>query len=241
MFLTIWHTFFFDPVYNGLIFFIDTVPGGDIGVAVVLTTVVVKFLLFPLSIKAARTQKVMREIDPKLKEIKEKHKDDRQEQAQAMMAIYKEAGLNPFASVLLLFIQIPLIIALYYAVYRGGGVPLPDVNTALLYPFVPVPETVSMLFLGMIDIASKSLPLALGAGLTQYIYGHLAFPKPEPRTDEKPDLKADFARSMQMQMRYMMPVIIFFVAYTLSGVVALYFIVSNLMQIAQEFLVRKHK
>lgn len=242
MFSYIWHTFFFDPVYNSLVFFVDTVPGGDVGLAIVLTTIIVKLILLPLSIKAVRTQKLMRELEPQLKDLKEKHKDNREEQAKAMMALYKEASLNPFASILLLFAQIPIIIALYLSVYSGGGVPFPNINTDILYSFVPSPETVNMMFLGMVDIAKKSLPLAFLAGLTQFIHAQLAIPKPEPRKEGADmDLKADFARNMQTQMRYVMPVIIFVVAYTISAAIALYFTVSNLMQIAQEYIVRRHK
>lgn len=239
MFSTLWHAVFFNPVYNGLIFFVDVIPGGDVGIAIVLTTVVVKVILLPLSLKAARTQFVMREIEPKVKEIREKFKNKRQEQAQAMMALYKEAGVNPFSSIILLFIQIPIIIALYLSVYRGGGVPLPDINTGLLYSFVPSPETVDMIFLGTIDIAGKSLPLAALAGATQYIHTHLSLPKPQPRDkNAEPNFKEDFARSMQLQMRYVMPLLIFVVAYTVSATLALYFLVSNIVMIGQEFLVR---
>lgn len=238
----IWHTFFFDPIYNGLVFFIDTVPGGDVGLAIVGVTVVVKVLLLPLSISAARTQKVMREIEPQLKEIRDKHKNNREELARATMDVYKEAGLRPFSSIFLLFLQIPIIFALYWSVYRGGGVPLPEINTALLYGFVAVPEMVNMLFLGFIDIAAKSLPLAALAGITQFIHARLSIPTPAPRKENEPaDFKADFARNMSLQMRYVMPVVIFFVAYTISASIALYFTVSNLVAILQEFLLRRHR
>lgn len=241
MFSTIWHTFFFDPVYNGLVFFIDIIPGGDVGLAIICTTIVVKVILLPLSIKAAKTQVVMREIEPKLKALREKI-TDKQEQARAMMDIYKEAGINPFASILQLFLQIPIIIALYLSVYSGGGVALPNINTELLYSYIPSPETVSMLFLGMIDIAARSLPLAALAGITQFIHAHLSIPKPAPReAGAAPDFKADFGRTMQTQMRYVMPAIIFIVAYSISAAIALYFTVSNLAAIAQEFLVRRHR
>jgi YidC/Oxa1 family membrane protein insertase len=242
MFSALWHNVFFDPIYNGLVFFIDVIPGGDVGLAIILTTVLVKFLLLPLSIKAAKTQKLMRELEPKLKDLKEKHKDNREAHARATMDLYRDAGLNPLASVFLLFIQIPIIIALYLSVYSGGGIALPEINISLLYSFVPTPLEVDMLFLGLIDIAGKSLPLALLAGVTQMIHSYLAIPKPEPRKEsDKPDLKAEFARSMQFQMRYVMPVIIFFVAYTISAAIALYFTVSNLMAILQEFAIRQHK
>jgi len=238
----IWHTFFFDPVYNGLVFFIDVIPGGDVGLAIIATTVVVKFILLPLSLKAARTQKVMREIDPKMKEIKERLKDKREEQAKEVMELYKEAGLNPFSSIFLMFLQIPIIIALYFAVSKGGGVTFPDINIELLYSFIPTPETANMMFLGFVDVAAKSLPLAALAGITQFIHARMTLTAPEPKKDSaKPDFKEDFARTMHLQMRYVLPVVIFFVAYSISAAVALYFTVSNLATIAQEFVVRRHR
>lgn len=242
MWSTIWHTFFFDPVYNVLVFFLDIVPGGDVGLAIILTTLAVKLVLLPLALKAARTQVVMRELEPKLREVKEKFKDKREEQARAMMEIYRDAGLNPFASIVLILIQIPIIISLYLSVSKGGGVPLPDINIALLYSFMPEPETVSMLFLGFLDMAGKSLPLAALAGITQFLHARLAIPAPEPRKDgQEANFKDDFARSMQTQMRYVMPFIIFMVAYYISAAIALYFTVSNLVSLAQEHYVKKHK
>ena len=242
MFNYIWHTFFFDPVYNGLVFFIDVIPGGDVGLAIIATVIVVKTILLPLSIKAAKTQRVMREIEPKLKEIKETLKDKREEQAQAMMKIYREAGINPFASIFLIFLQIPIIIALYYSVYSRGGISLPDINVDLLYSFIAAPSFVNMDFLGLIDIAERSLPLALLAGLTQYFQVKLAMPALPPRDpNAPPDFKADFGRNMQLQMRYVMPVIITFVAYGISAAIALYFFVSNLVAIVQELYIKKHR
>ncbi len=241
MFSTIWHTFFFDPVYNGLIFFVDTVPHGDVGIAIILTTIVVKVILFPLSIKAAKTQKVIKLIDPKIKEIK-KNITNSQDQARAIMELYRTSGVNPFASILLMFIQIPIIIALYLSVYSGGGVALPDINTALLYSFIPTPETVTVFFLGMMDITQKSVVLAGLAGIFQFIHGYLAFPALEPRDpNAKPSMKDDFARSLQVQMKYVMPFIITVVAYSISAIIALYFVVSSITAIIQELLIRKHK
>lgn len=238
----IWHTFFFDPVYNGLVFFIDVVPGGDIGLAIILTTVVVKVLLLPLSIKAVKTQYAMRLIDPELKELKEKYKDKREEQAKAMMDLYKKAGINPFASILLMFIQIPIIISLYFSVSGSIVDGMFSIRTDVLFSFIPSPETTSLFFLGLIDIAAKSLPLAALAGFTQFIHANLSIPKSAPKKEgEEPSFKDDFARSMQMQMRYVMPVIIFVFAYSISAAIAIYFTVSNLVSIGQEFIVRRHR
>jgi YidC/Oxa1 family membrane protein insertase len=237
----IWHTVFFDPIYNGLVFFIDVVPGGDVGLSIIFTVIAVKLLLLPLSLKAARTQLVMNTITPRLEEIKKAYKDNREEQARKTLELFQEYRVNPFSSILLIFVQIPIVIALYLAVYSGGGVKLPEVNTSLLYEFMPTPEAVSMFFLGMLNIAEKSLPLALLAGITQYVHTHLSMPKLTPREkNAEPSFKDDFNRSLQLQMRYVMPVIIVIAAYTISAAIALYFTVSNLMSIAQEFVVR-HK
>lgn len=245
MFSYIWHTIFFDPVYNSLIAFIEAVPGGDVGIAIILTTILIKFVLFPLSIKAAKTQKIMREIEPKLREIKEKYKGQKEkqtDQAQEMMAVYKEAGMNPFSALFVFILQIPLVIALYLSVYGYAGVALPDINTELLYSFVSVPTDISMSFLGIIDMAGKSLPLALLAGVTMYIQMKLVMPPiPAREPGAAPDFKADFSRNMQLQMKYVMPVIIVFAAYIISAAIALYFVVSNLFAIAQEFYIRRHR
>lgn len=235
----IWHTFFFDPIYNSLVFFIDVVPGGDVGFAIICTVILVKTVILPISLKAARTQLAMREIEPKLTEIKEKYKNEREIQAVKTMELFREANVNPFLSILLLFIQIPIVIALYFAVYKGGGVALPEINTILLYSFIPTPETVNMIFLGFMDITMKSLPLAVLAGATQFIHTHLSLPPQKPRDpNAEPNFKDDFARSMHIQMKYVMPILITVVAYTISAAIALYFTISNLMAIAQEYIVR---
>ena len=242
MFSFIWHTFFFDPIYNSLVFFIDVIPGGDVGLAIAASIALVKFILLPLSIQAAKTQKVMREIEPKLKAIKEQYKDNREAQAKAMMAIYQEAKMNPFASIVIIFLQIPIIIALYYSVYSGGGAALPAINIELLYSFIPAPQEVSMNFLGLMDITQRSIFLALLAGITQYIQVAYMMPKLPPRDkDAAPDLKEDFMRNMQLQMKYVMPVLIAVVAYTISAAIALYFVVSNIFAIIQEWYIRRHR
>lgn len=242
MFSFIWHTFFFDPVYNTLVFFIDVIPGGDVGLAIIATVIVVKLVLLPVSIKAVQTQTAMREIDPKLKEIKKKYKDDREAQTKAMMAVYSEAKINPFASIFIVLLQIPIIISLYYSVYSGGGVALPDINTSILYSFVAAPVEITMNFLGMMDITQKSLLLALLAGVTQFIQVRLVMPKlPEKDTNTEPSMKDEVMRNMQMQMRYIMPVIITVIAYSISATIALYFVISNVVTIAQELYVKRHR
>ena len=109
----LFHTLFYDPIYNGLIFLIDIVPLADVGVAIILITVLVKLILFPISQKAVRTQFLMRGLQPQLERIKEKYAKDKQEQARKTMDLYKEKGINPCYGILLIFIQITIILALY--------------------------------------------------------------------------------------------------------------------------------
>lgn len=242
MFSYLWHTLFFDPVYNGLVFFIDIMPKGDVGLAIIAIIIVVKLILLPLSIKAVKTQRIMREIAPRLQEIKEKFKDKREEQAKATMEAYREAGLNPFAGFLVMFIQIPVVIALYLAVYSGGGVALPEINTALLYSFLSIPSMIDMNFLGFIDITSKSIPLALLAGITQYFQIKYSLPPlPPVDPDKTPDFKDEFSRMLQLQMKYVFPPLIFVISFVSASVIALYFVVTNVVTIILELFIRKHR
>jgi YidC/Oxa1 family membrane protein insertase len=223
------------PLYNGLIGILDLGPWVDMGIAVILLTIIVKTLLFPLSLKAARTQLLMKELEEPMKEIREKYKDDRETQGRKLLELYREKGVNPFSSFATLLIQIPVILGLYFVFLKGG---LPEVDTALLYSFIPEPDTVNMFFLNLIDMAGKSAPLAVLAGLTQYYQARLALPEQKPRSDDA-TFQEDFARSMHMQMKYVLPVVIVFVAYLASAAVALYWITSNIFAIGQEIYVKK--
>ena len=230
------NTFFTEPLYNGLIFLMDALPWVDAGVVIVLFTVVVKLILFPLSRKAIHTQVRMKEIEPELKSIKEKYKNDKQKQAMATMDLYRMNHVNPFSSFLLILIQIPIIFALYKIFLSGG---LPSINTEALYSFIPSPETVDTKFLGLLEITKKSVILALAAGVSQYFQAKFSIPALPPKNSAgKPSFQEDLARGMPLQMRYILPVITFVISYSISGAVALYWTTSNVFAIVQELYVR---
>lgn len=236
--VALFNTLLFNPFYNGLLFLIGIIPGGDVGVAVILLTIVVKLVLFSLSYKSIKTQVKIKELEPEIQKIREEYKDDKQQQAMKTMAFYRENDINPFSSFLTILIQIPVILALYFLFVRGG---LPEVNTDILYSFVRVPEMVSMSFIGLVDISQKSIVLALLAGLTQFFQARLLIPKKQKKkaADGSSSLKDDFAHSMQLQMRYVLPVFIVFIAYNFAAAVALYWTASNLFAIGQELFVRR--
>jgi len=231
----LFHTFFYDPIYNGLIFLIDIIPSADVGIAIITLTIIVKLILFPLSQKAVRTQFLMRGLQPEMDKIKEKYAKDKQEQARKTMEIYKKKGINPFSGILLIFLQIPIIFALYWVFFRGG---LPEINMDILYSFIQAPNQINMFFLGVVDMAGRSVVFAFLAGLSQYFQIKLSLPKMKER-DGNASMKDDFARSFQLQMRYMLPIFIFIFSYFISAAVALYWFTSNIFTIGQEIFIKK--
>ena len=107
------HAAFYNPIYNALVALISFVPGGDIGVAVILLTIVIRLILLPFSLSAARTQRAIKLLDPKLKALKEEHKGDKEKEAIATLALYKEEKVNPFASILTVLVQLPVLLEIY--------------------------------------------------------------------------------------------------------------------------------
>lgn len=231
----IFNIVFFNPIYNGLIYLLDIVPFIDVGIAVILVTIVVKLILFPFSLKMVKTQLAVKQLEPEISKLKEEHKNDKQEQARQTMALYKKRGVNPFSGFLLILIQIPVIFALYWVFLRGG---LPEINTDILYSFTPIPDNINMNFLGFVDVSAKSVLFALLAGATQFFQIKYSLPPMKERSG-KPSLKEDLARSFHIQMVYVMPIIVFSIAYAISAAVAIYWTTSNLFAIGQEIYVRK--
>ncbi|MEK7515858.1 MAG: YidC/Oxa1 family membrane protein insertase [Patescibacteria group bacterium] len=226
---------FYDPIYNSLVALVALVPGSDVGIAVVLVTVVIRLILLPFSLSAARTQRAMKILEPKLKELKEKHKGNKEKEALGTLALYKEARVNPFASILTVFIQIPVLLALYFVFYYE---PFPAINAMRLYAFTPVPDTASLEFLGLISVAGKSVILAFLAGITQFYQAHLALSGTMKPSDTK-SMQNDFQKVMGMQLKYVFPFIIAAISYSTSGAIALYFITTNIAGAFQEIYVRR--
>jgi YidC/Oxa1 family membrane protein insertase len=227
-------TFIFNPLYNVLVYLVGVIPGGDVGIAVIILTLLLRFVLLPLSQKAQKTQAGMRILQPQLDALKKQHSANPQIHMKEMQKLYKEAGVSPFSSILLLLIQLPVLIGLYQVFNYGH---LAQVDTSLLYSFVHVPAVVGSHFLGFIDMYSKSIFLALAAGSTQYLFARV-MPVPPPSTEKS--FANDLAASMQMQMKYVFPAMIIVVAYTTSAAIALYLITSNLASIAQEVYNKRH-
>ena len=113
----------------------------------------------------------MKKLEPELREIKKTHKNDSQTQAKKTMELLKKHGINPVAGILTLFIQIPIIFALY-KVFLGGM----TFDPVHLYSFVTAPDFVSVKFLGLVDVTQKSYIMPILAALTQFYQMKLAIP-----------------------------------------------------------------
>lgn len=236
----IWNTVLYKPLLNALAFLISVVPGGDVGVAIIVLTLLVKIVIYPLSQRSIESQAKMNSLSPELNKIKESGAS-KEEQARQTFELYRKHKTNPFSGCLLVLIQIPIIFALYYVFFKGL-----NFENGLMYSFVPTPQNVNTMFLGLIDIGSESLLLAILAGVSQYFQAYF-MPQTVSSSTNKGSFQDSLTKSMHMQMKYILPVFIFVILGTdwffpaLSGAVALYWITSNIFAIGQQIYVDKKR
>ncbi len=231
MFSTIWNALLYQPFVNVLALLVSIIPGGDVGIAIILLTILVKLVLFPLSEKQIRNQTAMNMLAPELNKIKASGAS-KEEQAKLTFELYKKHKTNPFSGCLLLLVQIPILIALYSVFYKGL-----NLDSSVLYSFVHEPAHISMFFLGLINIGGKSLVLAILAGVAQYFQA-IYMPKPVTSGGDANSFQDSFAKSMQMQMKYIFPILMAFIAYR-SGALALYWITSSIFTTGQQIYVKR--
>jgi YidC/Oxa1 family membrane protein insertase len=238
------------PLFNLLIFFYNIIPGHDIGIAIILLTVLVRLVLYKVNDRAIKSQREMQEIQPEIKEIQQKYKDNKEKQAQELMAVYQKYKINPFSGCLPLLVQFPIIIALYRVFLNGFH----DENLKFLYAFVHNPGHLNAIsFGGIIDLSVPNFSLALLAGILQYFQTKTLMDvakkgkDDEKKEDKKEEEKSaeekmqDFTQSMSQSMLYMMPVVTFVFGLKLPSGLALYWSVTTLFAIVQQYLIIKKR
>ncbi len=234
MFKSLYNFFIKTPIYNGLIFILAIIPGGDVGLAVIIITIIVKLVILPISHKSIKAQADIKGLEGEINKIKEKYKDS-QEQAVKIMSLYKEHGVNPFSGIFLLFLQIPIILALYF-VFQGGI----DINSPVIYSFVPKPAAISYTLFYIFDISKPSYILAILVGLTQFLQAKLALPPIKPvKSDGPASFQEEFTRGMSLQTQYFLPAFIAFISYKLDAAISIYWITNNIFSICHELFVKK--
>src|SRR6185369_4391451 len=207
--------FIYDPVYNILVFFYNTVPGHDFGIAIILTTLLIKFLFIPLSKKQIESQKKMQEIQPKIKEIQNRYKDDKEKQTKAVMEFYKENKVNPFAGCLPLIVQLIVLIAIYRVIINISQAGF-TIQSSDLYAFIQNPGEVKHLFLNFMDLTKPNYVLAFFSAIAQFYQTKMLFSAKTASSEflitheTKTSGEPAFAAIMNKQMLYIGPAITFF-------------------------------
>jgi len=226
---------FYQPILNLLIFLYNTISFHDLGVAIILLTVIIKFALWPLGRSSIKSQKALQDLQPKLEELKKKYPNDKAELSKATMEMYKENKVNPFSSCLPLLIQLPFLLAVY-RVFRDGVSNKLD----LVYSFINRPEIVNIISFGFLNLAKPNVYLAVLAGLAQFVQAKMMFTKkPEINTPGSKD--ESMTAIMNKQMLYFMPAITIFIGISLPGGLTLYWLVLTLITALQQFVVFRQK
>ena len=185
--------------------------------------------------KSIKSQKMISELQPKIQEIQQKYKDNKEKQAKEMMGLYQREKINPLSGCLPLLIQLPVMIALYRVLWEG----LEPGAMNHLYSFVPDPGVINPLFLGLVNLAEPLWGLAIFAGVLQFFQTKMLMSKNKKVNDKKPDRTGQFSNMMQKQMLYFFPVFTVIILLRLPSAVAIYWIVTAAFSIGQQYLILK--
>ena len=214
-----------------MVYLQGVVPGGDLGLTIIVLTVLIRALFSPLSLKTIKSQQSMKELSPKIEEVKAKFKDDKAAQSAAILKLYKENNVNPLAGCLPLLIQLPILIALYQVFIKG----ITAESLVLLYGFVSAPEVVHHNFLGLFDVTTRSRLLTLIAGGFQFI-----------QSKQSMALQADGGGNKEMaalskQMLYFFPVMIIIIGWNLPAGLIPYWIATTVFSVFEQSYIKRKK
>jgi YidC/Oxa1 family membrane protein insertase len=228
----LFHEVLYRPLFNGLILIYNYLPIHDLGLAIILLTVVVRLVLYPLVTKQFRSQKAMSALQPKLQEIKKKY-PNKEEQTKKTMELYKAEGVHPASGCLPLLIQLPVLIALYQVFFNG----LDPKSLSELYYWVAKPEIINHIAFGFLDLAKANVVLAVLAGIAQFVQTKMMLPKTQPSV--KKSNEPDIASMMNTQSLYVMPIITVVIGLRFPAGLSLYWVITTLLGIYQQILINK--
>ncbi len=236
--LSLFHSLIYQPLYNTLIFLYNVVPGKDFGISIILITVLLRTILIPLYQKQIESQKKLQELQPKIKALQEKTKNDKEQQTKQLMELYKENKTNPFSGCLPLIVQLVFLIAIYQVLITISNSGL-VVDSTQLYSFVASPAKINQLFLSLIDLTKPSILIAVLAAVAQYFQTKMLMglqPVVEPAKDSD---KPDIAQMMNKQMLYLGPFLTLFIGIKFPAGLSLYWLAGTLFMLAQQILLQK--
>lgn len=222
----LFNTIFYEPIYNLLVFIYNTVPGQDLGVSIIIITLIIKLVLYIPSKKSIKSQKELASLQPEIDELKEKYKNDKDKMGPELMALYKRKGISPFASCLPMLIQLPFLFAIYRVFFNGLT---NDHAMDALYSFVANPGTLNHVAFGFLNLADKSIWLAVLAGLAQFWQSKMLMNKKKGQPSGMGGMGA--------QMTYVMPVITIIIGSRFPAGLTFYWLLSTLFSVAQQYMV----
>jgi len=256
------------PIFNLLIGLYSIIPGGDFGISLILFTILVRFALYPLVKKQLHQTQAMKKLQPQLAKIKKETKGNKQLESMRMLELYKEHGVNPFRSIGILLIQLPIFIALYIViqVFTSHRDEIAKWTYDFMEGMAPIkqliddPNSFNHMFLGFIDLTKSAFAdggvnialilIALIAAATQYFMSKQTMPHNESKkrlrdvmSEASQGKQADQSEMNAIVMGKMMkvlPIFMFFVMVSVPGALALYYAMSNVVAVVQQgYLLRK--
>lgn len=230
-------TLLIQPLYNGFIALVLVMPGGDMGLAIIALTLIMRVVLYPVFTASLRTQMGLQAAQGELEAVNEKYKKNPEERMRKTRELFAKHNIRPLMGFAAIFVQFAVFIALYFALFREG---FPEVDTTLLYAFVNTPATISTNFFGLIDLLqSRNAILALVVALTQYVTVRFTITRTAAASNLSPE-RAQAQRMQQSMLLYAMPVLMGVVSFFFLSAFGLYLAVGNLISLGQEWLIRKH-
>lgn len=250
------------PIFNLLIGLYSIIPGGDFGVSLIIFTVIVRFVMYPLVKKQLHQTRVMRKLQPQLVKIKKQAKGNKQLEGMQMLELYKKHGVSPFRSIGILLVQLPIFLALYNVIqiftsYR-------DQIAKFTYDFLegigPIkqlienPSAFNEKLFGLVDLTKAAVSqnhvdifliiLAVVAAVTQYVMSKQTMPQTESKKRLR-DIMSEAAEGKQADQSEMsavvmgkmvkiLPIFMFFIMISVPGALALYYAVSNIVAVMQQ-------
>lgn len=237
--MEIFNIILYDPLFNLLIGLYGILPFADIGFAIIALTILIKVVLWPLTRVSLKSQKALQDLQPKINEIKKKHKGNKEQLAKEMMELYTKEKVNPLSSCLPTIVQLPILFALYRVLING----LRPESLSSLYAFVPNPGDINVIFIGLVDLSEASIPLAILAGILQFFQTRMMISRRPPKNlrDKEGAKDENMMASMNKSMMTFMPIITVVIGSTLPGGLTLYWVALNAISIIQQLIVFRKK
>jgi YidC/Oxa1 family membrane protein insertase len=261
-------TLIVQPIFNLLVFVYALVPGHNFGVALVIFTVIIRLLMWPLVKKQLRQTKVMRQLQPELKRVKKEAAGNKQKESMMLMELYKERGVNPLGTIPVLVVQLIILIGLYSGLRRV--IDNPDELVSFAYPALQHLDWMQHLahhikdfdnsFFGLVDLSRSALSsagtywpamvLVLGSAIVQFLTSRQLMPidknarklrhilKEAGSTGAKAD-QAEVNAAVGRSTQYIIPFMVFIFTVQLAAALSLYWMVSGLVAYVQQSVALK--